>query len=541
MKRLLLIVLLICLIVQASAQNWNQTQKIVHADRDTNDYFGFAVSISGDHAIVSAIYEEDHPLNINGMAAVGSAYIFKRNAGGFWSQSQKIAHSDRSPKDLFGSSVSISDDKAILGTYTESEDVNGDNTMPQSGSAYVFEANTQDWWTESQKLVAGDRNAHDEFGASVSISGDYTIVGAHMEDEDDFYLNTLTQAGSAYIFERHSSGYWFQARKIVASDRGLFDHFGHSVAISGDYAVVGAYMEDEDVTGSNTMSNAGSAYFFKRDASGNWNETQKVVPSDRSAQDQFGWCVSISGTYAIISATTDAEDENGANPLIDAGSAYIFERDLSGNWNQVSKIVASDRSPSDQFGLSVSISGQNAIVGTYLESEDVIGGNSLSSAGSAYLFHRDAGGNWSQSQKIVASDRDIDDLFGGTVSISGVYSIVGAYQENHDASGGGINMHNSGSAYIYELPVSITVEENDFGSSFSLYPNPTSNQFTIDLGQRYRGVTVSITNVLGQTILTQSFKSAQEISSEIEGPAGIYLVTIRTEKGESATVKVIKE
>jgi len=118
----------------------------------------------------------------------------------------------------------------------------------------------------------------------------------------------------------------------------------------GDYAIVGAYAEDEDTNGANTLSNAGSAYIFKKDQGGtdNWGQVKKIVSSDRGASDFFGISVSIDGEYAIVGASTEDHDANGANTISNAGSAYIFKKDQGGtdNWGQVKKIVSSDRATS---------------------------------------------------------------------------------------------------------------------------------------------------------------------------------------------------
>ena len=118
---------------------------------------------------------------------------------------------------------------------------------------------------------------------------------------------------------------WFEIQKIVASDRATFDWFGYSVGISGNYTIVGAVSEDEDAAGLNSMSGAGSAYIFERGILGNWNEAQKIVASDRAPDDNFGGSVSISGKYAIVGANREDEDAAGGNTQLDAGSAYIFK------------------------------------------------------------------------------------------------------------------------------------------------------------------------------------------------------------------------
>jgi len=433
-----------------SAQNWNEVIKAVASDRATNDKFGVSVSISGNYAIVGANAEDEDAAGGNTLSDAGSAYIFERDASGNWSQVQKITASDRGENDWFGVSVAISGNYAIVGAATEDEDTSGGNTLGSAGSAYIFERDASGNWNQVQKITASDRGAFDYFGYSVSISGNYAIVGASLEDHDAAGGNFLSSAGSAYIFEREASGNWIQVRKILASDRSADDFFGNSVSISGNYAIVGAYWEDEDASGGNTLTNAGSAYIFERDASGNWNQVQKITASDREAYDYFAYSVSISGNHAIMGAYQEGEDASGGNTVTNAGSAYVFERDASGNWNQVQKITASDRGEDDVFGFSVSISGTNAIVGAYQEDEDASGGNFLSIAGSAYIFEQDASsGNWNQVQKIVASDRLQGDRFGVSVSISGNYAIAGASTEDHDAGGGNF-LSNAGSAYVFE-------------------------------------------------------------------------------------------
>ncbi len=157
-----------------------------------------------------------------------------------------------------------------------------------------------------------------------------------------------------------------------------------------------------------------------------WNEVMKIVASERAEEDRFGQSVSISGHFAIVGAYQEDEDELEQNTLPDAGAAYILEKDNEGYWNLVQKIVASDRDEFDEFGSSVGMSSNYAIVGAIYEDEDASGGNTMSSAGAAYVFERDEQGKWNQVQKIVASDRTSGNKFGSSVSMFGDYALVGA-------------------------------------------------------------------------------------------------------------------
>ena len=467
MRKILPIFIFIILISNSAySQTWSEVIKAVAGDRAANDQFGYSVSISGDYAIVGARNEYEDASGANAKTSAGSAYIFKTSDGGnTWTQVQKIVASDRAVSDQFGYSVSISGDYAIVGAGYQSKDASGGNFLYFAGSAYIFKTSDGgNSWTQVQKIVAGDRAAYDRFGLSVSISGDYAIVGAYQEDEDASGGNTLGGAGSAYIFKTSDAGNsWTQVQKIVAGDRATNDSFGYSVSISGGYAIVGANGEDEDASGGNTLNSAGSAYIFKTSDAGNsWTQVQKIVAGDRAVNDIFGASVSISGDYAIVGAYLEDEDAAGGNTLSGAGSAYIFKTSDAGNtWTQVQKIVAGDRSTVDFFGFSVSISGDYAIVGAYNESEDASGGNTKAAAGSAYIFKTsDAGNTWTQVQKIVAGDRAASDYFGSSVSISGGNAFVGAYQEDEDAAGGN-TLSSAGSAYFFSDPSAIPSSPNN--------------------------------------------------------------------------------
>ena len=454
------------------AQNWDEIIKVAASDRAAEDYFGNSVAVSGDYAVVGTPFEDEDASGGNTMNDAGSAYIFYNNAG-TWEEVQKITASDRAVDDWFGSSVAISGDYVVVGAYYEDEDASGGNTMEMAGSVYIF-YNNSGTWEEVQKITASDRAAGDLFGVSVAVSGDYAVVGAVCESEDVSGGNTLNWAGSAYIFYNTGST-WEEVQKIVASDRAVDDWFGYSVAVSGDYILVGVLYEDEDASGGNTMSNAGSAYIFYNDT-GTWEEVQKITASDRAVDDWFGVSVSVSGDYAVVGACHESEDASGGNTINWAGSAYIFYNN-SGTWEQLQKIVASDRAAEDFFGSSVAVSGDFAVVGAVYENEDASGGNTMSDAGSAYIFYN-IGSTWDEVQKITASDRAVDDWFGYSVAVSGEYAVVAAPKEDEDASGGNF-LDGAGSVYIFSNAAGNLLKHIVNSSEVLLFPNPTRGTINI--------------------------------------------------------------
>ena len=183
--------------------------------------------------MVAGAYGED-----TGASGAGAVYVFTRS-GTSWSQQAKLQASDPEVNDFLGKSIAIDGDTMVAGAYLE--DTGGSNT----GSAYVFTRSGTSW-SQQAKLQASDAAANDQFGISVAIDGDTMVAGAYKENSD---------AGAAYVFTR-SGTTWTEAKKIVASDAGGGDRLGHSVDISSDTIVAGAYKED---TGA---SDAGAAYTF---------------------------------------------------------------------------------------------------------------------------------------------------------------------------------------------------------------------------------------------------------------------------------------
>lgn len=522
--------------MQANTQNWQEDIKVVASDGDAKDYFGIKVSISGNYGIVGAMSEgscENHNFN------EGAAYIFKKGESDDWYEYRKIVASDRDTNNWFGKSVSINGNYAIVGAQLADEDEFGENYKTWAGAAYIFELSDDGSWNQVQKIVASDRTKHDHFGSSVSISGNYAIVGAIFEDEDPDGGNTLSATGSAYIYERNGSGNWIQVQKIVASDREALDSFGCSASISGNYAIVGAIDNNTDVSGENNIDNSGSAYFFERNEAGTWSQIQKVVDSYRGSRAKFGHSVSISENYAVVGAPNSEVDANGWNPMEKAGSACIFERNENGLWSFGQRIVGFDRAYYDGLGCSVSIGNIYAVLGSDGNSKDENGENYMAAAGAVYIFKRSAAGDWLPEQKVVASDRSGSEYFGTSVSTDGNNILTGAYLANTEDNEGNI-IEDAGAAYFIKQDYS-SIGENDFSIALTVSPNPTLNNVIIDLGKIFHKVEVRILNVFGQLISSKQFNTIQSMDLEIIGKTGLYFVEIRTSDNKYAVVKILKE
>lgn len=293
--------------------------------------------------------------------------------------------------------------------------------------------------------VASDGEVGDEFGYSVAMDGNYAIIGAPFDN-----IGANSGQGSAYIFFFNGSA-WVEQAKLTAAAGAANDNFGFSVAISGDYAIVGA---PRDNVGANT--DQGSAYIFIRSGT-NWTQQSNFSGISATTDDRFGSSVSIDGIYSAIGAPND-----NVGASANQGTAYVFIR--SGvNWAQQDYVTLPSGAANDEFGTSVSISGIFLVAGA--PNDEQPGGNN---EGSAHVFQR-IGTNWSHMQEILfIGVANIH--FGYAVSVSGNNMAVGAP--------GDFSTYGYGQSYRYNGSTWVTSNLNwlntmpgvntEFGDQFGL-------------------------------------------------------------------------
>lgn len=374
----------------------------------------------------------------------------------------KAANPDKD--DVFGTTIALSGNTLVVGAWGESSNATGvngigsNNTSRHSGAAYVFVYTPATGWVQQAYLKASNTNAGDNFGNSVAISGDTIVIGARYEDSSatgvngDESDNQAGDSGAAYVFVR-SADTWTQQAYLKASNSGIGDHFGTSVAISGDTIVVGARGEDSSSTGvdgdatDNLASDSGAAYVYVRDGNGNWSQQAYLKASNTDAGDAFGVSVAIDGeTVAVGSVFEDSnakgiDGDQSNNSATDSGAAYIFSRTGS-SWSQQAYIKSANADEHDYFAGALDISGDTLLIGAVHEDSNATGvngdqsNNSASgrSSGAAYVFTR-TGQSWLQTAYLKASNTGREDWFGHSVAILGDEAIVGARLEDSGASG----------------------------------------------------------------------------------------------------------
>jgi hypothetical protein len=368
-----------------------------------------------------------------------------------WVQLAELTASDGASG--FGGSVSISGNTVVVGA-PDSNDLRG--------AAYVFEKPENGWMnmTQTAKLTASD-GAYAKFGSSVAISGNTIVVGAPSQPVfDGFKSNNFR--GAAYVFVKPASGWadMTPTAKLTPSDGAPGDFMGLSVGISGNTIVVGANQIDS--------GGPGAAYVFVKPSDGwrDMTQTAELTSSDGAWGSFFGFSVSISRHTVLVGANNAYV--NGRYQ----GAAYVFEKPESGwaNMTQTAKLTASNASVTSNFGFSVSISGNTAVVG---DPDEAVGGNQ--NQGAAYVFVKPtpAWRDMTQTAELTVSNGKADvplvpsatrrsrnttaDNLGWSVFVSGDSVVAGAPGHNYG----------TGAAYIFHKPAAGWKPTSKFDAIFT--------------------------------------------------------------------------
>ncbi len=414
----------------------------------------------------------------------------------------------------FGSSIAIDGNYAVVGAP-------GDND--NQGAIYVFRRGTNNIWNltnqAAAKITASDGAANHSFGHAVAISNDTIIATAPDNGTGAAYIFARNQGdadgwqevlklttpvdsvnfghsaaiygdhaivgdpnyngsrGRAYIFQRNNGGadQWQEVKTITAGDAAAGDQFGFSVDIHNDQAIVGAIYGD-DLDADPQIFGCGAAYVFLRNQGGvnNWGQVKKIMPvdSDLESGDQYGYSVTISGDFAAIGAPATA---------ISDGAVYIFQRNYDAdaeapnltadNWGQKKKITGT-AGAAERLGYALAIDVDRLVVGAPFADNTWV-----NDSGVAYVYERNEGGTnaWGQTNKLESGDSDLSDFFGAAVAISGSAVLTGSRLDDD------LGLQ-SGSGYVFhyqnaltdatEIPMPPTVSANsNFGTGIGVYNN----------------------------------------------------------------------
>lgn len=371
--------------------------------------FGGSVSMTEVLLVVGAIGDASRG------QFTGAAYVFERTDVG-WRQTAKLLGDDPHAHARFGDSVVIAGDRIYVGAPAHF--ANGAVT----GAVYEFRRDGTNWIQSARVLPVGAAE-HSWFGHAIAVDGDALLVGAYRD------AGTRNDTGSAFVFRRGTLG-WTQEARLVSPMPHPLDLFGLNVAMYGDVALIGAPFED------GLGPESGAAYLFRRSGSG-WTLEQRLAPSDLRRDDRFGSALAIDADRVYVSAYQ--RDFDG---LSDVGAVFVFRRQGDG-WVEESRLSPTSPLEGDQFGASLHLSGDELAVG-------VAPSPVYSDLPGSVSILRNIQSTWIEEARLVASDPESYDGFGGSLASGGAWVAVGA-EARDDPHASGADGDGVGAVYLYSV------------------------------------------------------------------------------------------
>ena len=326
-----------------------------------------------------------------GLARAGAAYLYQLDTNGSVTFVTKVTAPDKAVDDRFGWSVSQSGN--ILAVGATRSDPDG---LHNAGAVYLYRLEANGSATYLTKVTAPDQTVYDNFGYSVSQYGNILAVGAF-----NSALDGVSKAGAAYLHQLESNGSVTFLTKVTAPDKGVEDHFGNFVSLSGNHCfpfwcAVGLILTGYKMRELLTSVSIGIEWIGQF--------LTKVTARDKVATDfsdgpsrSLGNILAVGAKYS----SPDGVDRAG-------GAAYLYQLESNGSVSFLTKVTAPDKAVDDHFGKSVSQYGNLLVVGARKSDPD-----GVSEAGAIYLYQLEANRTVTYLTKLTAPDKAVNDQFTG--------------------------------------------------------------------------------------------------------------------------------
>lgn len=411
-KKSLVFICCICIHYSFVPQSWsemdwsivNLKEQMVSPPSHITDtiLFGSSVAISDQYAIIGS--KENSQIAYKG----GSAYIFEKKEGK-WLCVQEIVGSENNIKDYLGTSVALTGNYVFAGALKYDLDENNKDV----GIVYVYQRQASGDWIQTQTLMPDTIEDSHSFGCSMATYNTQLVVGA-FGDRDE--------SGKVFLFELEDNQ-WIQRHCLIPDDPDLGGRFGCSVDIYQDYIIVGAYLG---------FDYQGAVYIFQRLESG-WKQMELIKYPILDQIGHFGYAVSINDHYAAVGSKSEKENAG----IRSTGAVYVYQRN-NDTWEQMPKLLAPNLQKDDKFGLSIDLEGNILAVGGTKMDSDVVDSGSVN-------IYRIEENSFSFLRKIAAQQPRVYSLFASSLAMNRNNILIGAIGYVNS------NEHETGSAYFYSL------------------------------------------------------------------------------------------
>lgn len=532
---------------RSSSGEWVGTQEIFNPSPDELDMYGSSVAIWGEWAAVGVEYEENDANGMNPFTEAGLVYIYKRDMSGDWNLAQTMERPDRMVGDShFGSGLAFSDGYLAVGAIKGDVDF-GPNFYHNIGAVYLFDLDSLGSWNFSQKIGPPDIEGFGygaAFGNSFSLKDNRLTIGSPYSFQDTLEYERI---GTAYIYERDTMGQYSYDGKLAPSFPLEDDEFGFAVSVLGDIAVASAPQKYVVRNVTDTIYNAGVIYTYFRDSLGNWNRVDSMASPLLGEIDRFGEELILFENYLLVGQIGDSLEICGSNSNLVGSGIFLYEANLLGGWNLVQQIRPADALKLD-VGRAIAVDTSGILVGVPGNTTDETGSNSVPERGAGYFF-ASLCSNGNVEIGVTAADPILTSQASGAsyqwINCDKCNAPVpGATEQAFSAPGNGnyavIVIENG----CVDTSACFTVTTVGFSESLShehikVFPNPVSEQLTIDLGPIKKPGLVKIYNSLGVVVEQGVVDPGNPLQLDWDNVPGFYFAEIIVNGKSSKVFKIV--
>ncbi|WP_197275391.1 T9SS type A sorting domain-containing protein [Nonlabens sp. YIK11] len=519
------VALLLGNLTQLQSQSFILQQKLIQPDPFAGDNYGNSIDVTGDLMIIG------DPSDYNDLAGSfttftsGAAYIYRRDTDGIWNFEQKLVFPNRPRQVDYGYEVEIDGDYAFVSAIFGDFSTSEEQLL-DPGNLFIYKFNDQTTtWDLWQSLEAPVRETRAYYGMDFSYQNGTLIVGESWQTRDPNNPGAaVNAAGVVHVYNLNSgSGKFELVQSLVAPDRSPQAAFGYSVDFDGDKLIIGAARERHEINGQ-AINLGGSSYYYQKDASGIFNFVQKIVPDNVASGDFYGLTTTISADLMAVSAPFK-NITNSSGTWFKQGLVYLYKYDtVTNSWSEIEQITTTSLGGNMWYGHDMDLEGNRLVVSSY---QDRFMGPSgfLTPAGAFWLHELSTDGTVVNSSQVSALDQNPSSFvseFGYSCAISGNIVVVGAPDNEYDLNDDFTN-EESGAAFVYKLDQTAGSRES-VTPAISIYPNPAKS--TLNVNAETDFFSYSIQDLTGKEVLQGKNHRSMEAIPLDDLASGLYFINV---------------
>lgn len=500
------------------ANSWVEASKITSDSSSEGDWYGKSFDLQN-----GVLYAGEQS------SRRGSVEIREKDSAGVWQTTQTItppAHASDFTYGIedFGSFIDVEKDILVIGAAKTDID---QPFAPDAGLVFIYKKSNNNIWELAQYIQSPETITSDDyFGANFAVKDSILVIAKR-----DYIAKD--GAGSAFVYEMNDLGMFEYTQKLEGSGIEHWDVFGRQLAITNGYIIASSDLETQFERQNQSGDVSGGAYFFKKDSSGSWIETQHLLSPTRTLGARFGASLATQDSVVFIGA----KRETVSRIVLGAGAVYQYQLNNEGLWVFTAQILPENVQENAEFGSFISVTENRLIISAPRETS--VSGDKR---GFIYSFLQEANDSFTFETAFSSENSSTSNQFGSLVRVEGNEIFAGPFSPNISRSSGTNTEAGSIFHFTLESSVSLRTASQNEQNQFKIYPNPSSNGLLfIQLSDANDAGIIRVYDLNGKLIASKSCNGLTNTQLDLSLNSGTYLVEFSNQNSRSTEQLIITD